>query len=163
MNLTPFIIRAAEPEDAHAILECHRDAIMEKAARFYNPEILQEWMEITPKKIDDVEIETTTPGWIYLVAEDSDEKIIGFGVVISDNNEFRALYVRRNSCGCVGTKLLERLIARARQAGCPYLEGDGSINAEAFYLAKHFRILKRGMHRLNSGREMPSVKMRLEL
>jgi len=161
--LESFILRKPEKEDALAILECHREAIVAKASAFYDPRIIEVWAAITDELIRRVEQEIAQRNWIYILAENPQKGIIGFGIAIPEKHELRAVYVSPNPCEKVGTKILAALLAQAKAAGCSYLEADGSVNSEKFYLNNGFRILSRGAHRMSTGDEMACTKMRIDL
>jgi GNAT superfamily N-acetyltransferase len=157
-----FVIRNADPRDAMSILGCRREAILAKAAAYYDARLVKAWGDLHDGLVEKVEKETTNPGWIFLVAEQPENELIGFGILVPEKNELRAVYVRPNPCGKVGTQILAELLARAKAAKCLYLEADASINAEHFYAANGFYILSRGMHKMNTGDEMACVKMRID-
>ena len=164
MAAPPFIIRKARKRDAPQILQCHREAIKAKASSFYDPKIIEAWGgAISGGQVEKVEQEISEPRWIYVVADHPEEGIIGIGIAVPDKNELRAVYVKPNPHGKVGTQILAALLEQARAMGCSHLDADSSINAEKFYVANGFRILSRGMHRMSAGGEMACVKMRIDL
>ncbi len=159
----PFTLRQPKREDARSILECHRASIEGKALLYYGEKIVHSWKpEIKEDLIKKVQMEISEPDWIYVVAE-SEEGIIGFGIVIPENHELRAVYVRPNHSGQVGTKLLNELLKGAQSKGLTYLKMDASANAEQFYQRNGFKTLSQGTHVLNSGDEMACVTMRIDL
>jgi Acetyltransferase (GNAT) domain len=156
-------LRRPVKEDASAILECHRQAILSKALDYYGHKIVQSWSpEITPERIQNVEAEIAQQEWIYLVAENT-EGIIGFGIVVPENFELRAVYVRSNRSGSVGTIILKELLSQAKLKNLSYLELDASSNSAEFYERNGFRVLAQGIHVLSTGDEMACVKMRIDL
>lgn len=162
-TLERVILRKPVKADARAILECHRQAIQFKALDYYGKKIVESWSpEITFERIQKVEMEIAQSGWIYIVAENT-EGIIGFGIVVPENNELRAVYVRPNRSGSVGTMILQELLSQAKLKGLEYLEMNASSNAAEFYERNGFRTLSDGVHVLNTGDEMACVKMRLDL
>jgi N-acetylglutamate synthase-like GNAT family acetyltransferase len=158
-----FIIKRPAKNDAHAILECHRDAILAKAGNSYNEDVIKSWARtINEDKICKVEDEIQNLEWIYFVAE-SDEGIIGFGIITPENNELRAIYVRPCKESDVGRSIMNKLLEEARLKDLSFLKMDASLNAELFYKKFGFRNLGRGFHTFESGAKMDCIKMRLDV
>ncbi len=163
MSNPSFIVRRAEKADARAILECHREAIKAKAISHYSEKIVDSWApEVNPSQIQQIEGVVLSPDLIYLVAE-SAEGILGFGIVVLKANELRAVYVRPNRSGQVGTGILKELLKLARVQGVKYLHMDSTVNAAEFYERNGFTSLSKGVHVLSSGQEMDCIKMRIDL
>ena len=58
---------------------------------------------------------------------------------------------------------LEQLEQAAVDLSLPQLELEASLNAEAFYRRHGYEVVERALHRLASGHDMASVKMRKSL
>jgi len=105
----------------------------------------------------------------FLVNSDNETRLIaeldgqpaGIGVLVVQNEELRACYVRpemvRKGVGAAIVREIERL---AIQSGLTHLRLDASLNAEPFYRALGYRVVERGEHVLGrSGLRMAAVKM----
>jgi hypothetical protein len=151
-------IRPARFDDAAAILEVHRAAILAKAACHYPRATLEAWaIGPTPERITRQESQIADPGVITLIAETAAE-IIGFAIAVPASQELRSLYVKPNSIGRVGASLLAELERRAFQT-CGRLSCDASLNAVAFYASHGYIEESRLEHTLSSGARVPCVRM----
>ena len=156
-----FIVRAVSLDDAEAIADCHKEAVISKAAAFYSAALIEEW-SWSPDRTDRVRSEIRNRDFIYLVAS-SDDCILGYGIANPSACEIKSLCARPNTKGRVGAAILEALVEQCKDRGCAYLELSSSLNAETFYLENGFRVLARGQHAMASGLEMECVKMRIDL
>jgi len=159
----PFSLRRGRPNDALSILEAQRSAIRGTAAASYTPAIIDEWAPpiIVPQRVEAFARWIERDEELIIVATDSNERIIGFGSIVPNSAELRALYVaaahgRRG----VGRAILGRLEELAREVGLSELHMDSSINAVPFYEANGFTSLEQGEHRMASGGRMACVRMR---
>jgi Acetyltransferase (GNAT) domain len=144
-------IRAAVRSDVAEIIRVRREAILAKAASYYDPVTLSDWANAgdagrIAKQISD-------PDYRVLIAETAGE-IIGFAMVAISKQELRALYAKPNPIGNVGTALLAAIEALAFQA-VPFLVCDASLNAESFYKA-HGYIEECRKERVSSSGDMVS-------
>jgi hypothetical protein len=151
-------IRTARLDDAAAILEVHRAAILAKAAGHYPRATLDAWgIGPTPERIARQEGQIADPGVITLVAE-TPLDVIGFAIAVPASEELRSLYVKPNTIGRVGASLLAELVRRAFQT-CDRLGCDASLNAVPFYAAHGYIEESRMEHTLSSGARVPCVRM----
>lgn len=156
-------IRAAIHNDATPMMLLHREAIFLKASASYDTNTLNAWAPgATPDRIARVEEEIADPKFIVLIAEAAGQ-IIGFAMAIPSTNELRAVYVKPNSVGNVGRRLLAELEDRAVKAGARFLACDASLNAESFYKANGYVAEGRADHTLSSGSTVACVQMRKNL
>jgi putative acetyltransferase len=153
-------LRRATSRDARAILECHHSAVHEIACNDYPPPTLNEWSPpVTTERVNLYSPRDTT-----VVAEIASGTIVGFGELITSNNELRALYVSAYAGGLgVGSAILQELEHIARAAGCPSLTFNSSITAEPFYLRHGYSVVSRGEHTLSSGGTMACVRLTKQL
>ena len=160
----PITIRTAEFGDARAILEVHRSAVLETAARHYDSNTLNAWAaSLEDSAIDRMAKIITTKHELILVAQ-SDERVVGFGSIVPESHELRAVYVHpRFGRAGIGGRLLTALESLARQRQLSELTMDASLNAEAFYARHGFVLVARGEHALRGGTLMRCVKMRKAL
>jgi putative acetyltransferase len=154
-------IRRATAADVPEMLALHRAAVQKTAALVYSAEILEQWSPgPTPQRINDLTGRMANGEEIVFVAVDN-ETLTGFGAVVPDQNELRAVYVhpdhgRRG----VGGQLLAALEEYAKANGVTELQMDSSLNAEAFYRRHGFEVIDYGEHTLSNGLKMACVKMR---
>lgn len=160
------IVRFATISDAEPILCAHYAAVHETAANDYPPEILDEWSTtVSAERIEkfETQLRENADKEIVVVAE-GDGKIVGFGAIVPANKELRAVYVAPRVGGKgVGTAILHFLEDAARKLGVAELNLDSSLTAERFYAKQGYQVIRRGTHRLRSGREMDCVQMKKEL
>jgi putative acetyltransferase len=162
----PFFIRPGRPGDALAILEVHRSSVRGIAADAYSPEIVDSWapVSISPDRVAAFTRSIERHDELVLVAEDATGRIIGFGSIVPENSELRALYVSaEHGRKGVGHAILSELEALAREAGVTALRMDSSVNAAGFYKANGYIAIEHGEHTLQSGVRMGCVRMRKSL
>ncbi len=159
-------VRDAVVKDAEAIVQAHYSAVHQIASKDYPVEILNEWSPSNlSERIAKFErlIEGNSEGEIIVVAE-LDGKVVGFGSIVPDKKELRAVYVSA-AAGAkgVGKAILEHLESKAKELNVPELNLDSSVTAEHFYARHGYEVIRRGLHRLNSGRQMACIFMRKEI
>ena len=154
-------LRLGEPADAPALMALHYAAVHQSAVRSYSMAVLDAWSPPDDReRVERLRCAIANGEELVVVALLGD-RIVGFGSLVTANNELRAIYVHpRNARTGVGSALLQRLQEAAKAAAVPHLEMDASLNAERFYSSHGFRVVSRGVHRLNSGVEMACVRMR---
>jgi putative acetyltransferase len=156
-----YTLRLAAAADAEAMVRIHHAAVHETASACYPPEVLDAWAsQLTEASYERMRQELATgDGRIDVVAE-LNSQIVGFGMVIPEGQELRAVYVdpqfgRRG----VGAAILSHLEQLAIQCGIERLDLESSLNAEAFYSRHGYQVVERGMHRFRSGHQMACVVM----
>jgi putative acetyltransferase len=157
-------VRQMLDEDARAFLQVHHAAVRGLAAKYYPPEVIEDWAGPLPVNEQRVQRFLANPDCeIRLVAEIAGT-IVGIGCLVVANCELRACYVAPGAARQgVGSALVREIERIARESGLPYLQMDSSVNAEPFYLHHGYSVRKRGEHPLGSGRQMTCVKMEKKL
>ena len=151
-------IRKARRDDAKAMVEARRGAILVRAAGHYPPAILDAWAaSVTPERIERTQNQMNERESIMLVAE-AEGEVLGFGMALPSREELRALYVKPNPIGGVGRLLLRSIEDQAFQL-CDALACDASLNAVAFYRVNGYAELGPVDHLLSSGVAVPCVRM----
>lgn len=122
-------VREARPDDEPAILDCHVAAIEARGPEAYADAQVEAWATK-----EDPDYHVAEDGYHVVVAADDAEGVVGFGCLVVDEPEVRAVYVhpdydRRG----VGSDLLAELEAEARDRGIDHLRLWASLNAVAFY------------------------------
>jgi L-amino acid N-acyltransferase YncA len=152
-------IRPAHRGDAAAIMRVHREAIFAKAAGHYAEQTLAAWgREVTAERVARMQDEIANPEFRVLVAEAGGE-VIGFAVAVPARNQLRALYVKPNAVGRVGSALLRELETLAFQTA-EFLSCDASLNAAEFYRAHGYTEQGVAEHVLSSGAVIPCIRMK---
>ncbi len=141
------------------MMRVRREAILSKAAGHYPRETLDAWaVDATPDSVARAERQIADPEFLGLIAEAGD-KVIGFGVAVPTQSQLRALYVKPNSAGRVGSALLSELEKLAFRTA-DVLTCDSSLNAVEFYRTNGYPELVRTEHVLRSGASVPCMRMR---
>jgi putative acetyltransferase len=151
------------PEEARTFLEIQRAAVRGLASKHYSKEIIEEWAElpITDEALE--RFNANSDGEVRLMAEMNGEPV-GIGALVVTNSELRACYVLPSAVRQgVGTAIVREIEKLGRKHGLTHLQLHASINAEHFYLALGYTVLKRTEHVLRSGGRMQSVEMRKRL
>ncbi len=158
-----MIIRPPITADILAIFKCHRAAVWSKAKAHYEQTVLQAWSPgSSAERISAAEAELSDIDVIFRVA-DVGSDIIGFGIVLPLQNEFRALYVQPTTVHGVGKAICEVLLQETRKTLCSHLDLQASLNAVDFYQRMGAKILGPVDHQLQGGVVMPAMKMRFDL
>lgn len=158
-----MIIRPATSADIPAIFACHHAAVWSKAKSFYEDTILNAWSPgPSAERISAAEAELSNSDVIFRVAE-VDSDIIGFGIVLPLQNEFRALYVKPTTEHGVGKSICEALLREVQKTTCSHLDLQASLNAVNFYKRMDAIILQPVDHTFQNGVVMPAMKMRFVL
>ncbi len=157
-----FNFRPGRVGDVERIVQVHHAAIRGMAASFYDSAIIAAWAPepIPPSSIRQLADRMGSGEERVIVAVNENDCIVGFGSIVPDMSELRAVYVapthvRRG----IGTQVLHRLEALAGAANLAELRVNASINAEAFYLFNGYLALEWGEHVLGSGQRMACIRM----
>jgi len=157
-------IRPATSADAVAVIDLHFAAVHQTAAAFYPPEVLDRWSRPPDEqRYQQIRQAVAKGEELFVVAQDA-SGVVGFGSIVPDLQELRAVYVHpKVGRTGVGSRILMSLERLAIDRGVLQLKMDASVNAEAFYTRAGYEILERSVHRLGSDHEMACVKMKKEL
>ncbi len=151
-------IRTARSNDATAMMQVRREAVLSKALSHYQQPTLDAWVAVAPDRVARFEQEIADREFLVLVAEAGSE-IIGFAKAIPSKGELRAIYVKPNSIGLVGHALLSQLekhaFKTAEALGCV-----AALNAVQFYTA-HGYISQGPIDYVgSSGARVPCIQMK---
>jgi putative acetyltransferase len=156
-----IVIRAAAESDAAAIVKVHYEAVHLIASNDYEQDILNEWSSDSVDRSTRLktQISQNVDQTIMIVAE-VDGTVVGFGEVVPDKGELRAVYVSPTAARMgIGSALLHKLENESRHHKVQKLWLDSSLTAVPFYLAHGYQSDGEGAHQLGSGRLMTCVKM----
>lgn len=124
------LIRPATPDDAPAILDLHVASIRAFGPDAYDETQVAAWAEKDGGS-DRYPIEADGH---HLVVAERDGRAVGYGHLVPDSSEVRAVYVHPDHAGRgVGATLHERLESAARDRGLGRLRLWSSLNAVGFY------------------------------
>lgn len=157
-------LRMATPNDVEKLMRVHHSAIRADAVKVYPQQVIDDWAgPITSDKVEAYRQRIASGEEITVVAKQAGE-IVGFGAIVEQNSELRAVYVSPSAGRSgIGGIILLRLEQIAKQREMKELNLSSSLNAEAFYKAKGYSSLGRDEHTLRSGLKMACVKMRKTL
>lgn len=159
-SINQVLVRAAKPADAEGIIHVHYAAVHETAVTFYPPEIIEDWSRKPDESRYQWMRQTITDGKEVVIVAEGKSEILGFGLIIPESRELRALYVHPSAGRRgIGKKILQELETRAIVQGISCLQLNASLNAEAFYQGNGYKALSRGTFRLSSEHEMYCVRM----
>lgn len=150
-------IRPALPDDAEQICAVHRHSIETLGPTAYSQEVVTGWaMGLSPEGHRDAML-----GREHMLVADMDGKILGFGSIIIEDNEIRAVYVDPDFIHQgIGSQLLHTLELRAQQAGLRSLKLASSLLAVEFYELHGYHRGEAFMHHLKrSGVNVQCVRM----
>ncbi|AEH38026.1 GNAT family N-acetyltransferase [Halopiger xanaduensis] len=169
-------VREATAGDAPTIADIHAAAIRERGSNVYDEHQLEAWLaNVHPERypIDEA-------GFRVLVAEvgrddfddrDDSDDLVGFGLLDlepsaygSDTGRIKSIYVRPDAARTgVGTALLDRLEAAAREAGLEQLALTASENAIEFYERQGYEGIDTRTLEMEDGVTLPALRMRKRL
>ena len=148
-------IRPARPAECETVADLHERSIRALGPAAYDAEQVDAWA--ANKDPDRYAIEE--PGSHFVVAVEG-ESILGFGELVPDEREVRAVYVDPERAGeGVGRRLLAHLEATARERGLERLHLRSSKNAAGFYERCGWRAGETVVHETTGGVELGCVRM----
>jgi putative acetyltransferase len=161
-----FRIRVAEPEDASAMAEAHRDSIESIGPRFYASNEIEAW---TAGLTDDLYLRAMSGGEVFFVAAGrlgGRQVVLGFAsdYAIEGTKHGTSVYVRGAAARRrIGTALLQRAEAHARAAGATTIEIEASLAGVEFYRTNGYVDVREVQTRLVSGHRIATIIMRKDL
>ncbi len=165
METAWFETRRANWTDAEHLAAAHVDSIRSIGARFYTAEIVDDWCDTLT---DDVYVRAMQRGEVFHIAVGTGADmpgVLGFASHRVDGTQHRtAVYVRGAAARRgVGSAVFRSAEAEAIAAGARTIHVAASLAAVEFYRSNGFSEVRRGEHRLRSGRELACVFMRKRL
>ena len=154
--------RLATSADAEGIAAAHLDSILSIGARFYSPEIVDDWIAPINGARYLQMIESGGVFYITTGMVNGNREVLGFASHRIANGQHRtAIYVRaiavRSGIGSTLFKLAEK---RAIEQGAKSIHVDSSLAAVEFYKRNGFETIGPGTFQLRSGRTMECVFMK---
>jgi len=159
-------IRQADPSDAEAIAEAHRDSIHSIGPEFYPPADVQAWQD---GLTGDVYGKAMRAGEVFFIATGTvggRRLVLGFAsdYGVDGATHGTSVYVRGVAARQgLGTALLRRAEAYALANGAERIHIEASLAGYEFYRANGYTETRRGETRLMSGHPIACVSMRKQL
>ena len=161
MSKDQVIVRPATLEDCVDTAIIHGESIRGLCAEHYTPEQIHAWHP--EDKPENMRIGMTEKGLIPFIAEHNN-RAVGFSLLDPATNTLLAVYVLPEYAGKgVGRLLTEAIEVEAVKQGCELLQLDSSMNALPFYKRCGYIEGEHTTHRLNTGVDIPCVKMHKNL
>jgi GNAT superfamily N-acetyltransferase len=156
------VVRALREDELRSYVEIVNTSITSLAATHYTHDVIANWVvPVTDDTLAD--LVRNEDNEIRLVAE-LNGQLAGIGALVRERSELRACYVLPTATRQgVGTALVTEIEAIARTSGLDHLELAASLNAEPFYAALGYSVLKRGEVVLGNGFPMDAVWMKKTL
>lgn len=152
-------VRPATPDDTQVLPELHSASVETLAVDAYDGEQVAAWA----KRGERAPADYTLDEGYFVVAERVDE-VAGFGHLIPDECEVRAVYVHPDHARCgVGTALLAHLEGYARALDLPHLELTSSRNAVGFYERAGYERVEATTHETRPEVALPVTRMRKDI
>jgi len=137
-------IRKFKLGDAISTARLHRNTIRGVNSRDYSPKIIRIWSGRTSAKMFR---ESANKCFRWVAMEK--EKIVGF-CDISKEGEFWGLYVHKDYIGKgIGTKLIKKIEAKAKELGVKRLKVKATITARPFYEKQGYKVIKKALHEVS--------------
>lgn len=154
-------LRRATPADADDLARIQRRALRERATEAYTD------VQLAPMLAPDRELvppeRLAASDHVYVVAE-RDDRTVGYGGIHLDDGVLAATFVDPDLASeGIGSAIVERLEALAREHDVETLTTYASLNAEGFYERLGFEPVERVTVGADSDPEIPSVLMRKPL
>ena len=133
------VVRPAVPGDAPAILDLHVKSIRELGPAAYDERQVAAWAH-KPDGTDGYPLEDDDH---YLAVAADDERVVGYGHFVPENEEIRAVYVHPTLAReGIGSTLLAHLEGYAAGVGSDRLGLWASRNAVGFYERMGYRTVE---------------------
>ena len=166
MTIADLHFRRADPDDADALADAHRDSIQSLGPARYPQNVVDDWQD---GLTGDVYRIAMGKGEVFFIATgrvDTGTLVLGFssdywieGLTHGASVYVRGLAARRG----IGSHLLAMAEEHARSAGATRVNVDASLTGVEFYKANGFQETGRGETHLMSGRSIACVFMSKEL
>lgn len=153
-------LRVATPEDAPAIMRVHVDSIRALGPAAYDDVQVAAWAE-KGDPADHYPIERDDH---HLVVAERGNRIVGYGHLVPENEEVRAVYVHPDAVrDGVGSAILAHLEGYALGVGIEHLRLWASLNAVEFYERRgYYQTAETVIEKEYDGRNVPLTVVAME-
>lgn len=163
-----MIIRRAKNDDKEILWNIQTRAIRCLGVTHYNSEQVKAWAgDITPEDSYNKSMERFDQSIehnIVIVAEEINEKVVGFIILELQTGEVSSVYVDPDFARQgIGRQLIETLEEEALHLNITKLHIRAALNAVPFYKRMKYTAEEEIIHQFRSGIEMPCVIMTKDL
>lgn len=149
-------IRKASKADKENISNLHIASIRQLCRNHYTREQLSAWTSVLTPSIYDQALKEK----VVLVAYDSQQDLLGLGILDIENSEISAIYINPDAAGKgLGTKLLNELEMTARNSKIFRITVHSTLNAKSFYVNHGYIAQELALHSLSNGSSLECVRM----
>lgn len=149
-------IRNASDTDKKNISELHISSIKRLCSKHYTHEQLSAWTSVLTPSVYDQALKEK----IFLVAHDSNQDLMGLGILDIQNAEISAIYIHPDAVGNgIGTELLCKLEDIARKNLLVKISVYSTLNAKGFYQRHGYMDHGLTFHSLSNGSKLECVRM----
>jgi len=149
-------IRKASKADKENIANLHIASIRQLCRNQYSREQLIAWTSVLTPSIYDHALKEK----VVLVAYDSQQDLLGLGILDIENSEISAIYINPDAAGKgIGTKLLNELEMTARNNKIFRITVHSTLNAKSFYMNHGYIAQELALHSLPNGSKLECVRM----
>ena len=149
-------IRKACNADKENISRLHIASIKELCGKYYTRDQLNAWMSLLIPSIYDQALREK----VFLIAHDSQQNLVGIGILDVENAEVSAIYIHPDSVGKrAGSRLLKELEKIAENSKISIITVHSTLNAEGFYKTHGYIKQELTFHNLPNGTKLECVRM----
>ncbi|HOO89979.1 MAG TPA: GNAT family N-acetyltransferase [Syntrophales bacterium] len=149
-------IRKASDADKETISRLHVASIRGLCANHYTREQLHAWTGVLIPSVYDQALQEK----VFFVACDSQDELLGIGILDVENKEVSAVYIRPNAAGKgIGSELLNELEKTARNKNIATITVYSTLNAKGFYAAHGYAKQDLTFHTLPNGSQLECIRM----
>ena len=149
-------IRKASEADKENISNLHIASIKKLCSNHYTHEQLNAWTSVLTPSVYDQALKKK----IVLVAYDSQQNLLGLGILDIENSEISAIYINPDVAGKgIGTTLLNELELTARSSKIIRITVHSTLNAKNFYMNHGYIDQELTFHSLPNGSKLECVRM----
>ena len=149
-------IRKASKADRKNISNLHIASIKKLCRNHYTHEQLNAWTSVLTPSVYDQALKEK----VVLVAYDSQQDLLGLGILDIENSEISAIYINPDAAGKgIGTKLLNELEMTAKKSKFFRITVHSTLNAKSFYMNHGYIDQELTLHRLLNGTKLECVRM----
>lgn len=149
-------IRKASKVDKENISRLHVASIKKLCCNHYTIEELNTWTNVLTPSVYDQALKEK----VFLVAYDSQQDLLGLGILDIENAEVSAIYINPDAAGKgIGTRLLYELEKTARNSKIYRITVHSTLNAKSFYTNHGYIDQGLTFHSLPNGSKLKCVRM----
>ena len=149
-------IRKASNADKENISRIHIASIRKLCVNHYTREQLNAWANVLTPSVYDQALRERE----FLVANDSQQDLLGLGILDVEKTEVSAIYIQPDAAGKgIGSKLLNELEKIAQKSNIFKITVHSNLNAKGFYIAHGYLGQELTFHNLPNGSKLEYIRM----